>query len=177
MPLGLEVLHQMGLRKRMRSVPGDAFECWEIYLDGRHPGRTRAGGLSRPDAPVPRAARPALGEEAAVAHGPDAEDCPVDRQKRVGRSALAETAASPPVRHHRGTSAGCDRDQAPTTGGSARSALAPDHPRSARCIAGRPACRSSACRSPHLADRLRRRRLPWPCRRRPVADRRRCHPP
>lgn len=35
MPLGLEVLHQMGLRERMRSVPGDAFECWEIYLDGR----------------------------------------------------------------------------------------------------------------------------------------------
>ena len=35
MPLGLDVLHQMGLRERMRSVPGDAFKCWEIYLDGR----------------------------------------------------------------------------------------------------------------------------------------------
>ena len=35
MPLGLDVLHQMGLRERLRSVPGDAFECWEIYLDGR----------------------------------------------------------------------------------------------------------------------------------------------
>ena len=35
MPLGLEVLHQMRLRERIRSVPGDAFECWEIYLDGR----------------------------------------------------------------------------------------------------------------------------------------------
>ena len=35
MPLGLDVLHQMGLREQLRSVPGDAFECWEIYLDGR----------------------------------------------------------------------------------------------------------------------------------------------
>ena len=33
MPLGLEVLHQMGLREQMRAVPGAPFECWQIYLD------------------------------------------------------------------------------------------------------------------------------------------------
>lgn len=33
MPLGLDVLGQMGLGEQMRSVPGDPFEAWEIYLD------------------------------------------------------------------------------------------------------------------------------------------------
>ena len=33
MPLGLEVLNQMGLGERLRAVPGAPFEAWEIYVD------------------------------------------------------------------------------------------------------------------------------------------------
>tara|TARA_A100001037_G_C14950123_1_gene544606 strand:- start:353 stop:739 length:387 start_codon:yes stop_codon:yes gene_type:complete len=33
MPLGLDMLRQMGLADEMRAVPGDPFEAWEIHLD------------------------------------------------------------------------------------------------------------------------------------------------
>jgi len=33
MPLGLEMLHQIGFRDRLRELPGDRLDAWEIYLD------------------------------------------------------------------------------------------------------------------------------------------------
>jgi len=33
MPLGLEMLHQMGLRERLRELPGDTLDAWDIHLD------------------------------------------------------------------------------------------------------------------------------------------------
>lgn len=35
MPLGLEVLHQMGFAERLRAMPGDALDAWDIHLDRR----------------------------------------------------------------------------------------------------------------------------------------------
>lgn len=43
MPLGLEVLHQMGFRDRLRQLPGDALDAWDIYLD-----RTRVMHIEEP---------------------------------------------------------------------------------------------------------------------------------
>ena len=33
MPLGLEMLHQMGFRERLRELPGDTLDAWDIHLD------------------------------------------------------------------------------------------------------------------------------------------------
>ena len=33
MPLGLEMLHQMGFRERLHELPGDTLDAWDIYLD------------------------------------------------------------------------------------------------------------------------------------------------
>jgi len=33
MPLGLEMLHQMGFRDRLRDLPGDRLDAWDVYLD------------------------------------------------------------------------------------------------------------------------------------------------
>lgn len=33
MPLGLDMLHQMGLRDALRELPGDTLDAWDIYLD------------------------------------------------------------------------------------------------------------------------------------------------
>jgi 2-polyprenyl-6-methoxyphenol hydroxylase-like FAD-dependent oxidoreductase len=33
MPLGLEMLHQMGFRDRLRELPGERLDAWDIYLD------------------------------------------------------------------------------------------------------------------------------------------------
>jgi 2-polyprenyl-6-methoxyphenol hydroxylase-like FAD-dependent oxidoreductase len=34
MPLGLEMLHQMGFRERLRDLPGHTLDAWDIYLNG-----------------------------------------------------------------------------------------------------------------------------------------------
>jgi 2-polyprenyl-6-methoxyphenol hydroxylase-like FAD-dependent oxidoreductase len=33
MPLGLEMLHQMGFREQLRKLPGDTLDAWDIHLD------------------------------------------------------------------------------------------------------------------------------------------------
>jgi 2-polyprenyl-6-methoxyphenol hydroxylase-like FAD-dependent oxidoreductase len=43
MPLGLEMLHQMGFRERLRALPGDPLDSWDIYLD-----RTRVMHIEEP---------------------------------------------------------------------------------------------------------------------------------
>lgn len=43
MPLGLEMLHQMGFRERLRALPGDTLDAWDIYLN-----RTRVMHIEEP---------------------------------------------------------------------------------------------------------------------------------
>src|SRR5262247_2293992 len=43
MPLGLEMLHQMGFRERLRELPGDRLDAWDIYLN-----RTRVMHIEEP---------------------------------------------------------------------------------------------------------------------------------
>ena len=43
MPLGLEMLHQMGFRERLRELPGDTLDAWDIHLN-----RTRVMHIEEP---------------------------------------------------------------------------------------------------------------------------------
>ena len=43
MPLGLEMLHQMGFRERLRELPGATLDAWDVYLD-----RTRVMHIEEP---------------------------------------------------------------------------------------------------------------------------------
>ena len=43
MPLGLEMLHQMGFRERLRELPGDTLDAWDIHLE-----RTRVMHIEEP---------------------------------------------------------------------------------------------------------------------------------
>ena len=58
MPLGLEMLHQMGFRERLRELPGEAFDSWDIHLDrtrgDAHRGAEPRAGRSRRCASCPR---------------------------------------------------------------------------------------------------------------------------